>query len=115
MILGRDQILAADDLKREQVEVPEWGGTVIVAALSGTQRDAWEASIVTSEGRPNLRNMRAKLVSVSVVDEAGQQIFSAADVEALGAKSAAALERVAKVAQRLSKLGNEQLEELRGN
>jgi hypothetical protein len=38
-----------------------------------------------------------------------------ADVEALGRKSAAALERVCKVAQALNGIGEAELEDLKGN
>ena len=34
-LLSRDQILAVQDLKHEDVDVPEWGGSLIVRAPSG--------------------------------------------------------------------------------
>lgn len=114
-MLSREQILAADDRPREEVEVPEWGGTVLVAAMSGTERDRFEASIVTGKGETDLSNMRAKLVAATLVDGDGNMLFSQGDIEALGRKNAAALERVVQVAQRLNRIGNKQLEELRGN
>jgi hypothetical protein len=54
-------------------------------------------------------------VASCVVDEAGSLLFTAADAQALGAKSGAALERVAKVAQRLNAITEEALEDARGN
>ena len=42
-ILTRDEILESEDLATETVSVPEWGGSVIVRALTGTERDAYEA------------------------------------------------------------------------
>ena len=113
-MLTREQILAHDDLKRETVDVPEWGGSVIVQTMTGADRDAFEASIV-SGGKPDMRNMRAKLAAACIVNEAGERLFSVVDVEALGAKSAGALERIVRVAQRLNRLGDAQLEELKGN
>jgi hypothetical protein len=115
MTLTRDQILAADDLRREAVDVPEWGGKVMVSAFTGKCRDAFEESITTDTGKPNLVNMRAKLAAMCIVDEKGKPLFTTADVEALGAKSSNALDRVVTVAQRLNRLGDSQLEELRGN
>ena len=44
-ILSKEAILAADDLPREKVNVPEWGGEVLVRTMSGTDRDAFEASL----------------------------------------------------------------------
>ncbi len=41
----------ADDLPRETVSVPEWGGEVLVRTMSGTDRDAFEASLLEKDGR----------------------------------------------------------------
>jgi len=48
MTLNKEQILRADDLKTEEVDVPEWGGSVRVRVLTGTERDAFESSIYDS-------------------------------------------------------------------
>jgi hypothetical protein len=117
-ILTRDAILQAQDLPRELVEVPPWGGSVYVRALTGAERDAFETSIVEQRGKStkmNLKNIRAKLVALTVVDEEGNRIFSDSDASALGKKSAAALDRVFEVAQRLSGLRPEDVEELSKN
>lgn len=117
-ILTRDDILQVQDLPKELVEVPEWDGAVYVRGLTGAERDALEASIVEQRGRStrmNLMNLRAKLVAMSVVDEEGNRLFSDADVEKLGQKSAAALNRIFEVAQRLSGLTSEDVEELTKN
>jgi len=113
-LLTRDDILNAQDLARERIEVPEWGGAVLVRALTGRERDAYEAGIVHPDGRKmryTLTNMRARLVSLSVIDEAGARLFSDSDIELLGRKSAAALERVFEVAQRLSGLSEKDVDE----
>jgi hypothetical protein len=111
--LTRDEILSADDLTSERVKVPEWGGEVIVRALTGTLRDAWETSMVSADGKRlkvDSSNVRAKLVAVSVVDDKGKRVFTDKDVIRLGNKSAAALERVVDVAKRLSAIGEDELE-----
>lgn len=115
MPLTKDQILAADDRPRELVPVPEWGGEVYVQTMSGRARDAWEASIVTKDGTPVLEDMRAKLAVACMVDEHGATLFTPADVAALSKKSASALQRVVEVAQRLNRIGQQDLEELKGN
>ena len=102
VFLGRDAILAIDDLPKEEVYVPEWKTWICVRALTGAERDAFETSIVEQRGKStkmNLKNIRAKLVALTVVDEEGNRIFSDSDASALGKKSAAALERVFEVAQ----------------
>lgn len=115
-ILSRLDILASEDLATEKVRVPEWGGSVIVKALSGVERDAYEAGIFSSgagiTAEYNLQNIRAKLAARTMVDENGDRLFSDADVARLGLKSAAALDRVFSVAQRLSRLTASDVKEL---
>jgi hypothetical protein len=118
MLLTRDTILQANDLPRELVSVPEWGGEVYVRTLTGTERDSYEAQSVEKRGKSyeaNLRNLRAKLCALAMCDEQGKRLFGEGDVEALGAKSSAALDRVFSVARRLSGLGAEDFEELAKN
>lgn len=119
-LLTREAILEASDLATEDVEVPEWGGAVRVRSLTGIERDAYESSIasVRWEGtkatiQSNQTNIRARLVALSAVDDAGAKLFTEKDVLILGQKSAAALERVFKVAQRLSGLSDQDVEELK--
>ncbi len=111
MLLTADQILQADDSPTEIVSVPEWGGEVKVRTLNGRERDVFEASV--NDGKQtNFANIRARLVSLSVCDEKGDRIFSDAQVDILGKRSAKALDRVFAVAQRLSGLTKEDVEQL---
>lgn len=115
-ILSRDDILSADDLVVEAVPVPEWGGDVLIKVMTGAQRDAFEASRVTSKGKPNLRNIRAHLLSLVIVDEQGNRLFPhPTDVEALGKKGSAGVDRVFEAAKRLNRMTDEDIEELEGN
>jgi hypothetical protein len=121
-LLSRDQILSAVDITTEDVDVPEWGGTVRVRGLTGTDRDRFEAAMMNlKSAKPNARqqvnteNFRARLVQASVVDEDGMRLFTQKDVQALGEKSAAALDRVMTVAMRLSGLTEKDADELEGN
>ena len=116
MRLNRDAILATRGaLKFQDVEVPEWGGTVRIREMTGAERDAWEQSLVGAKGKVNIENVRARLVSRTAVDENGVRIFSDQDAEDLGQTSAAGLERLAKVAQKLNMLSESDLEEAKGN
>lgn len=117
--LSREDILGANDEQYEEVHVPEWGGVVRLKGMSGSERDEFEASMIEERrgGTPtrNFRNIRAKLVSLTIVDEDGKRVFEKADIEALGSKSAAALDRVFARAQVLSGLRDEDVEKLAGN
>lgn len=115
-VLTREAILAADSLPKELVQVPEWGGDVYVRAMTGAERDSFEASFVGADGKVRkLDNIRAKLCALSICDEGGSRLFSDADIIALGKTSASALQRVFKVAQKLSGLGDDAVEELAKN
>jgi len=116
MRLSKEDILKAEDLGTEEVDVPEWGGSVLVRGMTGAERDAFEVAgrdQRTGQRRPDaLSNVRAKLVARCVVDDDGTRLFTDADVAALGEKSGAAIDRVFAVAARLSGLGEEDQEEM---
>ena len=107
-ILSKVAILAADDLPRETVIIPEWGGEVLVRTMSGTDRDAFEASLLEKDGR--MENVRARLVALTLCDSQGDRLFDDSEIAALGRKSARALDRVFSVAQRLNGIGVDQVD-----
>lgn len=116
--LTKEQILQASDKVTEEVEVPEWGGEVLVRNLTGKERDEYEASITlqTRQGvKVNLAQARSKLLVKTIVGEDGERLFDDKDIQLLGDKSAQALQRVFDVATRLSGLSKEDVEELLGN
>jgi len=104
--LSAEQILGADDLAYEDVAVPEWGGTVRVREMPGTERDRFESQFVGKDGASvraeGLEGFRARLAAATIVDENGRQMFrSPAEVKRLGEKSARALQRVCDAASRV--------------
>jgi hypothetical protein len=116
--LSRKQILQADDIQQQLVDVPEWGGQVLVRGLTGAERDRFEAGVLERKGKHynvNMANIRAKLVAATCIDGDGQLLFGDDDVPLLAEKSGLALQRVFEVAQQLSGLSETDLEELAGN
>jgi len=114
-VLTRDDILQAKDIKIELVPTPGWGGEVYVKGLNGAERDKFEGSLIIMRGKDkqmNMANIRAKLASMSICDEKGKRLFNENDVQALSQKSASELQRVFAVAQRLSGISDEDVEEL---
>lgn len=129
-VLTREQILQKADLQVEFVEIPEWASEetpdagVYVRGLTGEARDAFEMAMLeqrrNAKGKNvqiiNLKNLRAKLVVRCAVDHAdpelAREIFTPADVEELGHKSAAALQRIYQKARELSGLSDEDVDEL---
>jgi len=112
-IYSKDEILKAEDLKRELVPVPEWGkGAVYVRTMTGEERDAYDQSNVGENENVDLVNFRAKLLARTIVDEKGERIFTDDDINQLGKKSSLALNRLFEVAQRLNGLGAREMEEM---
>ena len=110
---GVEEFLADDDLVTEDVEVPEWDLVIRVRELSGIKRDEYETSLVHVNGKDvhfDSTNMRGRLVALSAVDEKGELLFTVEQAEALGKKSARGLSRVYRVCQRISRIGDEELE-----
>lgn len=106
-LLGREDILGADDFPTEVVECPEWGGEVLIRSLSGAERDEMERMLLDfQEGKEDL-NVRAKVASWVIVDEEGKQVFRKDDVQALGRKNASPLDRIFDAVRRLSAMTEE--------
>lgn len=117
-LLKKDQILGADDIAREVVPVPEWGGEVLVRGLTGAERDHFEMLMLKAQRSSNPAdiNLRAHLAALTIVGEDGERLFkSEGEVVRLGKKSGRALDRVFDVAQRLSGVGPAALELAVGN
>lgn len=114
-LLNADSILGADDLPTQDVEVPEWGGTVRVRGLTGAERDKLESSLVETKGNSVTQNMdhyRAKIVVLAAIDDKGYPLFEQKHIKKLSAKSAKALDRVAEAASKLSGMSQEDVKEL---
>ncbi len=103
----RDQILNADDIKKESVEVPEWGVTLEVRGMSGGDRARILETAVDAMGNLSLQVVYPEIVIATTYDPAtGERIFDYGDTEAILAKNALAVDRIASVGMRLSGLGD---------
>jgi hypothetical protein len=118
MALNKEQILQASDIQLKEVDVPEWGGSVYVKGMTGTERDKFESSIIEMRGsqqRVNMIDVRAKLACYTICDESGKRLFTDNEVKELAKKSASALQRVFDVAQKLSGIGADDVDSLLKN
>jgi len=103
--LSRDAILAAQDFKTEEVPVPEWGGVVLVRELSAQDFDSVGFPMVKESGEIDARGargMNVKIVSLSIIDEEGNQLFTPKDVRALGERAIAPIRRITAKVMELS-------------
>lgn len=115
-LLTRDQIIAVDDRTYEEVDVPEWGGSVRMRSLSGKERDDFEASMMQRKGnkvKDNMANFRARLLALCIVDENGKRLFVLpTEVLALGDRSAAAIQRLYNKANEMNGFSEKDVEDL---
>jgi hypothetical protein len=111
----RESILAADDLPRREVPTPEWAKfgakSVWVRGLTAAERDDYEQSLTERAEDGGVRakvvqhNIRAAFVARVIVDAQGVRVFTDKDIEALGNKSAAVIDRLWDVGRELSGMG----------
>jgi len=110
--LSRDDILNAQDFRTDEVDVPEWGGTVLVRELSALEMLKVRFRVYEGEdAEGRLRTNRAKyaenipaMISWCVVDERGVSILSIDDVNRLSAKSVRPADRIIAKIMKLSRL-----------
>ena len=111
----RDQILAASDIERRVVTVPEWGDAKVeVRSPTGADRAAVVSIINTADPDPTLL-YPALLIPSLYAPETGERLFSDDDAEALNAKNGIVLERLATVALELVAVTPEALEAGKGD
>jgi len=121
--LTSEDIFAANDMEQEWVDTPEWGENVgvYIQVISAGDRDKLEESMFEnlSDGSKsqarNFRDLRAKLVTLSSVDENGKSIFKWKEYVKLSEKSSLVVGRLYAVAQRLNKLRSADVAELTEN
>lgn len=124
----RDRISSkAKQLKRATVDVPEWSmigdDAIVLQAMTGTARDAYEAEIVGNRAgkdrRLNLSNLRSRLVARCIIDpETGELVYDyrrLTDIDELGSFNAAGLDRLFQVAQELNGITDDDVEKLEKN
>lgn len=137
-LLTKDQILSKDDLKKEELYIPEWGASVLISELSADARDEFEQFMVEQRDklqpkqgqRPKMpgkkqdklqakkkeyAHIRAALAAYTLVDEKGDRLFSTQDIMELGKKSGMALDRIFDVANKLNKIYGQEREDLEKN
>lgn len=114
----RDEILKADDLRREALQIPEWGITVWVRTMTGAERDAFEESTYRVNGdnvEVNRKNLRARLAVLTLCDESGSRLFGDDETDLVAKKSSAAVDRIFELASRINGISKSDEETLAKN
>lgn len=112
---SKAMILDAVDRPTLPVEVPEWGCTVYVRVMSGSERSDFENSIAGVGDNVDTHNIKAKLLIRCLADEKGDRLFANEDTDAMGSKSSVVLDRLFSEAQKLNKLRQEDIDALAKN
>jgi len=119
MALSKDQILSAVDRPTRTVNVPEWGGDVVVRSISAKERADYTNSLMELDSKGEYRykpgDLNSKLLARCLADEDGNRLFSDDEIDALGQKSAAVLDRLFKVAEEMNGLGDKAVDDAKGN
>lgn len=89
-LLTREALLSAPTRRYITVRVPHVNQTARLQSMTGSERDAAEAAVLTTKGRRegrDLRNFRARIVAYHLVDDKDERMFdprSKGDLGALG-------------------------------
>lgn len=119
--LGRDAILALQDLETAEVFVPKWDTTVRVKSMNAGQRNKLAALMLKDSGKDfdvdvtKLPGVMAHVVAWCCVDDGGKRMFADSDVDALNEKHGDALQVIFDAAMRVSGLGDDDAETVAKN
>lgn len=102
MTLSRDDILKRPDLV--SVDVPEWGGEVLLRPLS-----AKASMAIIGDDQPQSA-VAAKLIVASLVDASGERLFSDDDVTIVEDLAAKAVLGLSREIMRLNGFGRDDIE-----
>lgn len=111
MTLTFDQIMAADDLPKKTVLLPEWGGEVVVQGMTGKQRVAMGAVVRKKDGTPDVDGITRFALKNGIVEP----VLTDEQVKEMMNKSGAVLDRIVDEFNILSGITEEAVLEARGN
>lgn len=119
-LLGKAAILALRQREYKTIAVKAWGGQLVrIQSMTASERDQFEDSVQKTDRagqtRTDLRNARAKLCVLTIVDENGKRLFAEEDVKSFGQLHAAAVNEIFEETSKLSGILKRDIEELVGN
>ena len=98
MALTATEILNAQDAQVIPLDVPEWKGSVFIRTVNGEERDRMETIFVALSGSLDngheMKPWKSEVASLMISDEAGNRIFTDADIEKIGKKNWKAIDRI---------------------
>ena len=114
--LSAAEILDLDDRPSISVPMPEWGCEVLMRPLNLLERFAWMDAQSENDGSVEQNQLVSmRLACLSLVDEAGEPVFSVDQAEALLRKNDRAAQRLMDSAMHLNRFTKSAMEEDAGN
>lgn len=104
MSLSIDEILAADNLKPQEVPIPEWGGTVFVRTLSALEAIRLSGLLQDISGDP-IRIAQERVVmalSAYLCDADGNALATVEQARAIAGKRATAVNAIVEAGHRIN-------------
>jgi hypothetical protein len=105
--LTKDQILGAvPQLPQEEINVPEFGGSVFLRVMTAKDKDSYEMTMAEAKqksGFAGLKNYKARLVALCLCDAEGKRLFvKDEDIGALGQCRADVMDRLFQKCQEMN-------------
>lgn len=89
-LLSKKDILTANDIKTKEFEVAEWGGSVCLRVISGSDRDKFEQAVADKK----IESIRSKFLVMTICDKDGEKLFTEEEWEELNKKASPVLTKV---------------------
>ena len=106
-LLNRDAILNAQDVATKEVDVPEWGGMIRVRSMTVSERNEFARRAASSEEKTSVG---AWLVTLLAIDESGNRLFKAEDIEELEKRNFKAVDTVVNAILEVNQIGDKEVE-----
>lgn len=107
-LLKKDDVLQAQDVKTKEVEIPEWGGSVLISSMTAERHAIYE-DLAAGKGKHDALAYYAVNI---LVNEDGSPMFDSVDeMKALGRKSSKALFRILNAGLELNGVTEKDIEE----
>ena len=109
LITSANTILGKDDFHYEEIEVPEWGGSLRLKSLSGAERS--KIIKITQQQKDTADGVFEQCIIYSAVDGEGRQIFKddQATLSVLKSKDAGVTQRIGRKVLEISGLSRDSL------
>lgn len=114
MIINKEQFLLKRPRAVKKVFVESLGGDVLISSITAKEKEDFEEWVGKSV-KEGTGNIRARMISLSVVDDKGERMFSDADVAEIGNNQNSVIEPLYDEIMSFNKFGKKDREELEKN